>query len=70
MENGWDDGFSIHFKVKASFLGQSQEFFKHEPGRSLKNRVNARVDQSCVALSVLLCDKDLVLHVEVRNVVF
>lgn len=70
VENCWDDGFSVYFKVKASLLGESEELLQHKSGGLLKDWIYAGMDESSMTLSILLGDQNLVLYVEVRDVVF
>jgi hypothetical protein len=70
MEDSWNDGLSINFEIHASLLSQSQQFFQHKSSRFFKNWVDTGMDQSGVALSILLSNQDLILNVEMRNVVF
>jgi len=70
MENRWDDGLVLDLKVETSLLSQTKKLLKNRPGSSLEDRVNTGVDHSCMALSVLLSNQNLVLNVEVRDVVF
>jgi len=68
MEDRWDDGLCIDLEVHAGLLSKSQELFQHEPGRFFEDRVDTRVNESGVALSILFSNQDLVLNMEVRDV--
>ena len=69
MENCWNDGLSAHFEVKACLLCQSEKLLEYNSCRSFKDRVNARVNKSSMALSILLSYQNLVLYMEVRCII-
>jgi len=69
VEYGWNNSTSINLEIEASLLSQSKKLFEDNSSGLLKDWVNARVNKSSVALSILLSDKDLVLYMEVRSVV-
>jgi len=69
MENGWNNCLSVHLKVEASLLSQSQELFQHESSRFFEDGVHTRMDQSGVTFAILFSDQNLILHMEMRDVV-
>ena len=68
-ENSWNDSLALNFEIKARFSRQTKQFLEHEASTFLKNGVDQRVDQSCMALAFVFCHEDLVLYVKVRLVV-
>ena len=69
VEYGWNNSTGINLEIEASLLSQSKKLFEDNSSGLLKDWVNAGVNKSSVALSILLSDKDLVLYMEVRSVV-
>jgi len=70
VENLWNDSTIVDFKVKACFLGESEQFFQNGSSGFLEDRIDARVNQSGVTFSILFSNKNLVLNMEMRNIIF
>lgn len=69
MENSWDHGHPLNFKIQAGFAAQSEHFLKEEPSALLEDWVDDGVHESGVAFALVLSEQDLILDVEVGNVV-
>ena len=69
VENSRNNSLFLNLKVEAGLARQSQDFLHHELSRLFEDRVDDGVNQSGVALAVVLLHQDLVLHVEVTHVV-
>lgn len=70
VENAWNDGIVVNFEIQAGLLGESKQLFHNGSGCLLEDRVDTGVDQSGVTLSILLCNQNLVLNMEVGDVIF
>lgn len=60
----------MYFKIETSFIGKSHDLLENESNSLDEKRVNERVNDFTMLVSRMFIKYDLVLHEEVRHIIF